>query len=100
MTSIDVYTQPGCGPCVAVKTHLKRAGIAFTEHDITTDPEAADTVRRLGYASTPVTTAGDMHTDMYRAAWLNQVIESIRAEEAEPDAHVDCELDAIECCAA
>lgn len=100
MAQIDVYTQPGCGPCVTVKMHLKRAGIAFTEHDITADPDAADTVRELGYQGTPVVVAGDMHTQGYRRDWLDTVVDAVRAEESAPDAHIGCELDAIECCAA
>lgn len=101
MTNIDVYTQPGCGPCLAIKMHLRKAGVAFTEHDVTQDRDAAAKVVELGYSGTPVVTAGDMHIGAYRRDWLDNTIAAIRAEEADPACNVDCELDAVaECCAA
>lgn len=95
MTMITLYSQPGCGPCISVKTHLKRAGVGYVVRDVTTDPAAAAEVQRLGYLGTPVVTAGDMHTYGYRRDWLNTVVAAVKAEEQDPDAHVDAELDAI-----
>lgn len=96
MTPVTLYSQPGCGPCVAVKSHLARAGVAVTVRDVTVDPAAAETVRALGYTGTPVVVAGDMHTHGYRRDWLNNLVAAIRAEEADQDGHVDGLLAAVE----
>lgn len=51
---VTLYSQPGCGPCVGVKTYLQRTGIPHEIRDITTDPEAEAHLRQLGYTGTPV----------------------------------------------
>lgn len=94
MSAITVFSQPGCGPCISVKTHLKRAGVGFEVRDITKDDEAAETVRQLGYLGTPVTVAGDMHAYGYRRDWLDRVVAAVRAEDV--DAGVDGMLAAVE----
>ena len=66
--------------------------------DVTTDNDAADTVRELGYQGTPVVVAGDMHTHGYRKDWLDAVIAAVQAEDA--GEYVDAELAAVEECAA
>lgn len=40
MSNVTLYTQPGCGPCVGVKSQLKKKGIPFTELNVQEDPEA------------------------------------------------------------
>jgi len=41
-----------------VKEFLSRKGVAYTERDISRDPQALDELSRLGYMTTPVTTIG------------------------------------------
>lgn len=53
-TLVTLYTQPGCGPCVAVERALKSAGIAFEIRNIRTDEAAYDRMVELGYTGTPV----------------------------------------------
>lgn len=72
--SIIVYSQPGCGPCVAVKRHLKAAGAVFEVRDVRADETAAAEVAALGYQGTPVVVAGDQHVYGYRRDWLDAVI--------------------------
>lgn len=98
MSLITVYSQPGCGPCIAVTRHLRKAGVGFEVRDVRQDESAAQEVAALGYQGTPVVVAGDMHTHGYRKEWLDQVIDAVRAEDAE--SAVDAELAAIEECAA
>ncbi len=38
MTTIDIYTRPGCGYCSAAKSLLTRKNAAFTEFDVSKDP--------------------------------------------------------------
>ena len=94
MSLITVYSQPGCGPCIAVKRHLRGAGVGFEVRDVRADEQAAAEVAALGYQGTPVVVAGDMHTYGYRAEWLDAVVDAIRAEDS--DLHVDSMLAAIE----
>lgn len=39
-----IYTTPWCGYCARLKAQLTRAGVAFTEVNIESDPAAADIV--------------------------------------------------------
>lgn len=59
--SVTLYTQPGCGPCTAVKAALTRYKILFTEVNVRDDETAFNRVKALGYNGTPVieTAAGD-----------------------------------------
>ena len=98
MSQIIVYSQPGCGPCVAVARHLRKAGVGFEVRDVRQDEAAAAEVAALGYQGTPVVVAGDMHAHGYRKEWLDQVIAAVRAEDA--GEYVDAELAAVEECAA
>ena len=98
LSQIIVYSQPGCGPCIAVTRHLRKAGVGFEVRDVRADEQAAAEVEALGYQGTPVVVAGDMHTHGYRMDWLDQVIAAVQAED--PSGHVDAELAAIEECAA
>lgn len=58
--AVVVYTTPGCVQCVPTIRQLKKAGIVFTEVDITTDETAQAYVTGprdqggLGYLSAPV----------------------------------------------
>lgn len=94
MSQIIVYSQPGCGPCIAVTRHLRKAGVGFEVRDVRQDEQAAEEVAALGYQGTPVVVAGDMHTHGYRRDWLDQVVDAVRREAVE--AHIDATLAAIE----
>ena len=98
MSQIIVYSQPGCGPCIAVTRHLRKAGVGFEVRDVRADEQAAAEVAALGYQGTPVVVAGDMHTHGYRRDWLDAVVDAVQAEDAEQ--HVNAELAAVEECAA
>lgn len=58
--AVVVYTTPGCVQCGPTKKMLDRAGIVYTEVDITTDQAAYDYVTGdreqggLGYKAAPV----------------------------------------------
>lgn len=56
-----LYTQPGCGPCIAVKRQLTTRNIPFELKDIRQDANALARVKELGYTGTPVLEAGDRH---------------------------------------
>ncbi|HIY66342.1 MAG TPA: glutaredoxin-like protein NrdH [Candidatus Agrococcus pullicola] len=53
---ITVYTTPNCVQCVATKRALQDAGLDFETVDVTSDPEAMQTVLQLGYQQAPIVT--------------------------------------------
>lgn len=55
----ELFSQPGCGPCIAVERELKKHGIEYVKHNIRKDPNAAQRLRDMGYTSTPVTVGPD-----------------------------------------
>ncbi|MEA2934042.1 MAG: glutaredoxin 3 [Variibacter sp.] len=39
MSAVEIYTTPWCGYCRAAKALLARKGLAYTEIDVSADPE-------------------------------------------------------------
>ena len=63
MTTIEIYTRPGCGYCSAAKMLLTRKSAAFTEFDVATDPTLRQQMwDRAGIGSTfPQIFIGEIH---------------------------------------
>lgn len=38
MASVEIYTTPICGYCMAAKRLLQQKGVSFVEHDVMRDP--------------------------------------------------------------
>lgn len=54
--SVTVYTTPTCTWCNALKAHLRKHNIRFTEIDVSTDPSLAEElVRKSGHQGVPQT---------------------------------------------
>jgi mycoredoxin len=51
-----MYTTSWCGYCVRLKDGLAREGIPYTEVNIETDPDAAETVMRVNGGNRTVPT--------------------------------------------
>ena len=57
---IIIYTSPGCGPCVATKRALDRAGLAYEERAGADWPEEVERLAVLaGSRQGPLVVAGD-----------------------------------------
>ncbi len=54
--AITVYSTSWCGYCIRLKRSLTRAGIAYTEIDIESDPGAAAVVERVNGGNQTVPT--------------------------------------------
>lgn len=55
MQNITVYTQPGCGPCLATKRMLDSRGLAYREVDMQSiDEHSRQQVLDLGHVAAPV----------------------------------------------
>lgn len=70
---VTLYTQPGCGPCVGVKSYLERSGIPFVLRDIRADEAALNRVQELGYTGTPVIEHPDGHFKGYDPEKLDSI---------------------------
>ena len=55
----ELFTQPNCQPCKQVERKLNQYGIPYVVHDISTDENARERVRALGYTQAPVIISPD-----------------------------------------
>lgn len=63
MKAVEIYTTPTCPYCLAAKRLLAKKGVAFTEIDVSRDPDLrlAMTNRAAGRRSVPQIFIGDTH---------------------------------------
>ncbi|HFI0682457.1 TPA: glutaredoxin-like protein NrdH [Streptococcus suis] len=54
---ITIYSKPNCQACRMTKMVLDDLGVDYTHIDVTTDAEALDKVKTLGYSQMPVVEA-------------------------------------------
>lgn len=52
--AVAVYTTPGCVQCKATFRWLDKHDYPYTEIDVSTDIDASDYVRGMGYSAAPV----------------------------------------------
>lgn len=63
---ITVYSKPSCVQCDATYRVLAKHGLDYDVVDITTNPEALEMVKALGYQQAPVVIASEQHWSGYR----------------------------------
>lgn len=74
MSTLTVYTKPGCVQCNAVLRALDKLGIAYHRVDISVDRDAREYVMALGYLQAPVVYAGpDDHHSGFRPDRLREL---------------------------
>lgn len=63
MRPVEIYTTPYCGYCAMAKRLLDRKGVAYTEIDVSADPElrAAMVQRANGRRTVPQIFIGTTH---------------------------------------
>jgi glutaredoxin-like protein NrdH len=54
-----VYTLPSCVQCDATKRFLAKIGVAYNTVDLSSDTEAYEYIKGLGFSSAPVVVFGD-----------------------------------------
>lgn len=83
---ITLYSQPSCGPCVAIGSALKRKEIPYTPADISVDDQAREFIAGLGYTGTPVihvrTETGSYHWQGMNTDRLNKLIKTVKEQAA------------------
>ena len=56
---VTVYSKPACVQCDATYRALDKKGIEYSVVDISTDDDAVERVRALGFLQAPVVVAGE-----------------------------------------
>lgn len=64
--TITVYSMPHCVQCDATYRALNKCGLDYEVIDLSTDPEALQTVQALGYQQAPVVFADGDHWSGFR----------------------------------
>lgn len=64
--TITVFSKPACVQCDATYRALKKHGLEYESVDISTDPEALESVKALGYQQAPVVFADGDHWSGFR----------------------------------
>jgi glutaredoxin-like protein NrdH len=76
---ITVYTKPSCVQCTATYRALDRAGMDYDVVDLTTDPDAIATVKKLGHLQAPVVIADEDHWSGFRPDKIEALAKSVAA---------------------
>ena len=63
MKTVEIYTTPFCPYCLAAKRLLQKKGVAYTETDVSMDPDLRQkmTARAGGRRTVPQIFIGDTH---------------------------------------
>lgn len=64
--TITVYSKPQCVQCDMTVRELDNRNIDYNLVDLTTEPQALNYVKELGYQSAPVVVAGTQHWSGFR----------------------------------
>jgi len=60
-----------------VKVYLSRKSIPFTEHNVSTDRKALDSLLEMGYRTTPITVIGEEKVVGYSPSGLDTALKTI-----------------------
>ena len=84
---VKLYSQPGCGPCVATKNWLEANEVDFVEVDVRKDEEAFNAIVDRGFNGTPVVSVNDFETSW--AGFDTEKLSTLIDDEEEEDAPVN-----------
>ena len=62
-----------------VKAYLSRKGIPFTEHNVSQEADARDTLLGMGYRATPVTVIGEARVVGYNTGKIDEALAAASA---------------------
>lgn len=71
--AVTVYTKPSCVQCTATYRALDSKGIAYEVLDVSTDEQALETVKALGYLQAPVVIADGEHWSGFRPDKIDEL---------------------------
>lgn len=74
--TITVFSKPACVQCDATYRALNKHGLEYTVVDISTDAEALESVKALGYQQAPVVFADGDHWSGFRPDRIKALVSS------------------------
>ena len=78
MSEITVYTLPNCVQCDMTKKTLDKNHITYKTIDLSTDNEALQKIRDLGYQQAPVVIAGEKHWSGFKLDKIKALHETLQ----------------------
>lgn len=70
---VKVYTKPSCVQCNATYRALDSKGIEYEVIDLSTDAEALEEVKALGYLQAPVVVTASDHWSGFRPDKIDEL---------------------------
>ena len=70
---VTVYTLPSCIQCDTTKKYLDQSKIDYSIVDLSTDEDAYELIKSLGYQQAPVVIAGDAHWSGFRPDMISKL---------------------------
>lgn len=80
--TITVFSKPACVQCDATYRALNKHGLEYTIVDISTDAEALESVKALGYQQAPVVFADGDHWSGFRPDRIKALVRSAQTAAA------------------
>lgn len=72
--NITIYTLPNCVQCDMTKRMLKQKNVEYSEVDLSTNEEASNMVKEMGYKSAPVVVVGNKHWSGFKLDKIKELI--------------------------
>ncbi|GAB2597403.1 glutaredoxin-like protein NrdH [Pseudactinotalea suaedae] len=80
--TITVFSKPACVQCDATYRALNKHGLEYTVVDISTDAEALESVKALGYQQAPVVFADGDHWSGFRPDRIKSLVQAAQSSVA------------------
>lgn len=80
--TITVFSKPACVQCDATYRALNKHGLEYTIVDISTDAEALESVKAMGYQQAPVVFADGDHWSGFRPDRIKALVQSAQSAAA------------------
>ena len=71
---VPVYTKPACVQCNATFRALDKAGLPYRVVGVSTDAEALDHIKALGYMQAPVVVTDTEHWSGFQPDKINTLV--------------------------
>ncbi len=82
IVTITVFSKPACVQCDATYRALNKHGLEYTVVDISTDAEALESVKALGYQQAPVVFADGDHWSGFRPDRIKALLQGAQTTAA------------------
>lgn len=77
--AITVYSKPSCVQCTATYRALDNRGLEYSVVDISTDDQALERVKQLGYQQAPIVVTDHEHWSGFRPDKISELEAAVPA---------------------